>query len=143
MSHFIGSRSKVKENGLVASFVCGHLAKHAEAQHLVTLIEDQDRFVLRFNDIDKISSIYCDFKQENDRTLRRLFKKMWQRKSKKRKDKITKLLAQFKKEGLLEIVDGGASWYDKNYLEYEVKNRELWHSLTRNYSVQRNAGEVI
>jgi hypothetical protein len=56
-------------NNFFVSFICGHLAKHTEAHHLVKLNEDRQRFVLRFDDIDKINSIYCDFKNKNGKIL--------------------------------------------------------------------------
>jgi hypothetical protein len=109
---------------------------------LVTLKEERRRFVLRFNDIDKINSIYCDFKNENGRILTGILNVLFNRKSKKRKDKFKNLMALFEKEGLLEMVGSGTE-YDKEYLKYVVKDGELWYSLTSNYAVQRSLRKVI
>jgi hypothetical protein len=104
---------------------------------LVTLKEDSQRSIVLFNDIDKINSIYCDFKKENSGILTGILNGIFNRNSKKRKDKFKNLLALLEKEKLLEIVGSGTE-YDKEmkeYLKYEVKNGQLWYSLTQNYKV--------
>ena len=130
---FIGSGPKAKSNSFFPSFVCGHLAKHVEARHLVKLKEY--RSILRFNDIDKISSIYCDYiYKEKGKTLKRDLKS--------RRDNFLKIIGQLENDGLLKNVGSGKD-YGKEYLKYEVKNSEMWHSLTKNYSVPRNPRMVI
>ncbi len=144
MFHFVGSPCEEleKANSFFASFVCGHLAKHDEAQQLVTLIEDHDCLVIRFHDIDAIYSIYCDFKQKNDGMLTRLSNRIFERKSIETKDKIKKLKAQLKKTWLLEV--DGINYYDNNYLEYEVENPKMRDLLIKSYnSVQENPRKVI
>lgn len=129
---FIGSGPRAKSNSFFHSFVCGYLAKHVEARHLVKLKED--RSILRFNDIHKISSIYCDYVyEEKGKTLKRDLKS--------RRDNFLKIMVQLENDGLLKNVGSGKD-YDKEYLKYEVKNSEMWHSLTKNYSVQRNTRMV-
>ncbi len=118
--HFLGS------SVFFSHFVCGYLANHADVRQLVKLKED--RSVLRFNDVDKITCIYCDYKQANGKTLKRDLKK--------RKDNFKNIMSQFERDGLLKRVGGGTD-YDKEYLKYEIKDRKLWLSLTRNYSVPR------
>ena len=130
---FIGSDPRAKSNSFFPSFVCGYLANHVEARHLLKLKED--RSILRFNDIDKISSIYCDYiLYEKGRTLKRDLKS--------RRDNFLKIMVQFENDGLLKNIGSGRD-YGKEYLKFEVKNSELWHSLTKEYSVWRNPRMVI
>ncbi len=90
----------------------------------------ENGFVICFNDVDKITIIYCDFKEGKGRKL--------SRDPKKRKDNFKNILSQLEKEGSLEKVGNGKE-YGKEYLKYEIKNSAMWHSLTRNYSVQRKS----
>ena len=125
--YFLGSCSNAESKGFFRGFVCGHLANHDDARHLVKLKED--RCILRFNDVDKISSIYSDFKEANGKILNRDLKN--------RRDNFKKIIKeQFEKGGLLKKVGKGTE-YGKEYLKYEIKDSELWHSLTTKYSVQR------
>ncbi|CAB4012140.1 Hypothetical predicted protein, partial [Paramuricea clavata] len=120
--------SGAKSKNFFSGFVCGHLAKHVEARHLVKLKED--RFILRFNDIDRITSIYCDYiYKEKGKTLKRDFKN--------RRDNFLKIVGQLESDGFLKNVGSGKD-YDKEFLKFEVKNSGMWHSLTKNYSVPRN-----
>ena len=49
---------------------------------------------------------------------------------------------QLENDGLLKNVGSGKD-YDKEFLKFEVKNSEMWHSLTKYYSVLRNPRMVI
>jgi DNA-binding MarR family transcriptional regulator len=89
---------------------------------------------LHLNDIDKISSIFCDFKEESGRKLRRDIKL--------RKDRFRSYMKEFEKKELLEKVGDGTD-YKKKFIKYEVKNMEIWDSLKMNYSIQRNTPMVI
>lgn len=132
--HFIGSSSKQPSDRFFHEFVCDYLAKHAEARYLLKLKEDGLR-LLRFNNIDKITWIYCDYKEKyHSRILSRDFKK--------RKDNFKNIIAPLEKEGSLKKVGNGTE-FGKEYLKYEIKKNELWHLLTRNYSVQRKSNKVI
>ncbi|CAB4033949.1 Hypothetical predicted protein, partial [Paramuricea clavata] len=116
-------KEKLKE--LFREFVCGYLAKHARAKYLVKLKED--RSFLRFDGIDEISSlcreyIYKEEKKELNSGL----------------DNFLKMLVLFEKNKSLESVGRGKR-YGKEYLEYEVNSSELWHLLTRSYSIKRNS----
>ncbi len=96
---------------------------------MVKLKEDRDGYFLRFNDVEKITSIYCDFKQANGKGLKRDLSK--------RKDNFKKIIKeQFEKLGKLEKVGQGTE-RGKEYLKYEIKDSKLWQSLTTKYSVQR------
>ncbi len=123
--YFLGSCSNAESKGFFRGFVCGHLANHDDVRHLVKLKED--RCILRFNDVDKISSIYSDFKEANGKILIRDLKN--------RRDNFKKIMSQFEKGGLLKKVGGGID-YDKEFLKFEIKDSGLWCSLTSNYSVQ-------
>ncbi len=125
--HFLASCLNAKSSVFFTDFVCGYLANHADVRQLVKLKEN--RYVLRFNDVGEITSIYCDFKEANGRKLKRALEK--------RRDNFKNIMSQFEKAELLIKVGGGIE-YGKEYLKYEIKNSELWHSLRRNYSVQRN-----
>ena len=107
-------------------FVCGHLAKDVEARRLVTLKEQG--LILRFNNVDIISSIYLDFKNEDSRKS----KFVWKKNNKNLED----IMARFEEEGLLEKVSAGIK-RDEKYLKYKVKNDKIWSSLSKKYSVQR------
>jgi hypothetical protein len=51
------------------------LSNHPEARDLVKLEEHDSQRFLRFNDIVKITDIYCDYKQdENGKKLKRKLK---------------------------------------------------------------------
>ena len=116
-------------------FVNGHLANHADARSMVTLKEDQSRRYVRLMDLDKISSIYCDYKEENGTKLKR--------EPKKRKDNLKNVFAHFEKEGLLQKISFGKDCeHDKEHIKYEVKDKHLWNSLSRNYSVPKRECKV-
>jgi hypothetical protein len=135
-SFYIDSHSKSKSNGFFDSFVPGYLAKRPEARELVKLKEDGGRFFLRFNDLNKMSLIYCDFKQENGKILNR--------DERRRKDNLKNTLVLFEKEGSLKKIAAGTDFeHGKDYLKYEVTNDELWRSLIRKYSLQRDPCKVI
>ena len=91
------------------------------------LKENSQRTLLRFNDIDRISLIYCDLLEEQNGTISR-------KKLKKRKNLFKKLVAPLEKKGLLHPVGRGME-YCKEYLKYEVKDSKLWESLAKNYTV--------
>ena len=59
-----------------------------------------------------------------------------------RRDNMLKVLASFEKKKVLVKVGSGKK-YSKEYLEYEVKNRELWNLLIRSYKAKRNSSKVI
>jgi hypothetical protein len=101
---------------------------------LVKLKENSQRTVLRFNDIDRISLIYCDSIEENGTMSRR--------KLKKRNTKFKNLVAPLEGKGLLQLVGEGED-YGKKYLKYQVKDSKLWDSLAKNYTVQRSPRTVI
>ncbi len=124
-------------NGFMHRFVCGHLAQHSEARDLVKLKEKDQRHFLRFTDVDKMSLIYCDFKEQNDG-------KNLKRDLKSRKDNMTKTLALSEKDGSLKKVFGGTDFeHSKEHLKYEVLDSELWRSLKKNYSLPKNPHMVI
>jgi hypothetical protein len=115
-------------NVFLDDFVCDHLAKHAEAQHLVTLKEKG--LILRFTNVDKINSIYWEFKKGDSRK--------WKSHLQKKKKCLKKIMEKFEKKGLVKNVGAGIKC-DEKYLEYEViKNSTIWGSLSKKYSVQRN-----
>lgn len=123
---FAGSRP------FFTSFVCDRLANHVEARDLVKLNEDDGRFFLYFNDIDKMSLIYCDFKQQ-------IGGKELKRDAKSRKDNLKNTLALSEKNGSLKKVASGTDHeHHTDYLKYEVMNSELWHSLTSNFRAVQN-----
>jgi hypothetical protein len=77
----------------------------------------EDRSILRFNDIDKISSIYCDYiYKEKGKTLKRDLKS--------RRDNFLKIMVQLENDGLLQNVGSGKD-YGKEFLKYAVKGH--WH----------------
>jgi hypothetical protein len=114
-------------NVFLDDFVCDHLAKHAEARHLVTLKEKSR--ILRFINIHKINSIYWEFKKGDSRKSKLHFQK--------KKKYLKNIMAKFEKKSLVKKVGAGIKC-DEKYLEYEVKNSELSGSLSKKYSVQRN-----
>ncbi len=127
--YFLGSCLNAESNDFFRDFVCGDLANHAEVRHLVKLNEDCNGCFLRFNDVEKITSIYCDFKQANGKGLTRDLSK--------RKDNFKKIIKkQYDELGKLEKVAHGTE-RGKEYLKYEIKDSKLWQSLTTKYSVQR------
>ena len=140
-----GSDSKTKKSPFWSDFLCGGLAKHVEARDLVKVKMDSGRQFVRFTDIDRISSIYCDVKKQNDdRNLNS--------NEKCRKDNVKKILADLAKNGLLKKINAGKDWGTsqdeedkkfKEYLKYEVLDGQLWKELSKNYSVQQKRDTVI
>ena len=101
---------------------------------MVKLKEDDGSSFLRFNDVDKITSIYCDYREENGKVLDRNLKK--------RKDNFKNSMALFEKYGYLKKVGFGME-FERKILKYEIKDEKMWQSLKRNYSVPRNSHTVI
>ena len=114
-------------------FVCGLLAQRYP--DLVKLIKENEYLVLKFNDIDKIGSSYCDFKESTTG-------KELRRKPERTKDRFRRFMKDVENQGLLEKVGDGKE-YGKSFLKYAVKNTDLWNLLKRNYSVEENATMVI
>ena len=114
------------------------LSKHQDARYLVKLEEDSRRF-LSYVDIPRITSIYCDYK-ENNGNGRQLNRNM-----KQRKDNFKNTMALSEKNGLLHKVGWGTE-FGKEYLKYEIYDKGLWNSLQKNrqnYSSPRNSNLVI
>ena len=114
-------------NVFLDDFVCDHLAKHAEAQHLVTLKEKG--LILRFTNVDKINSIYWEFKKGDSRK--------WKLHLQIKKKCLKKIMAKFEEKGLVKNVGAGIKC-DEKYLEYEVKNSTIWGSLSKKYEVKNS-----
>ena len=122
-----------KSNGFFNGFVNDYLANHSEAQQMIKLEEGSQHFLL-FNDIERVTEIYCDHKGKTDQDPGRILKK--------RKDNFKNTVALSEKKGLLEKVGFGTE-FGKEYLKYEIKNDKLWDSLKQKYSVSRNFHMVI
>ena len=94
----------------------------------------ESRRVLHFKDIDKISVVYCDFKEQNGKALNR------DRRS--RMDNFKNILNMKIRNGCLEKFGNGTE-YGKEFVKCGVKNQEWWNSLTRSYTVVKDPGMVI
>ena len=130
----IGSFAKGKS--FFNDFLCGYLSKLPEAQQLVKLKERCGRRLLRLNDMENITNIYCHFNEQKDEVRR--FSRNW----KSAKSNFIHTMAQFEKDGSLAKVGFGME-FGKEYLKYEINDDELWRSLARNYSVSRQPHMVI
>ncbi|CAB4032113.1 Hypothetical predicted protein, partial [Paramuricea clavata] len=102
---------------------------HKECENLVEVTES--RRVLHFKDLDKISVVYCDFKEQNGKALNR--------DSRSRKDNFKNILNMKIRNGCLQKFGNGTE-DGKEFLKYEVKNQEWWNSLTRSYTVVKGPG---
>lgn len=118
----------MKPDGFFCRFICDYLAKHPDGRHLIELTENPP--VLRFNDIDRASDIYCDYKEKIGTKLNR--------DSKRKKDNFKNIL----KLSFLKNVGSGIT-YGKTFLMYEVEDRAVWNLLKSNYSSQRTSHTVI
>lgn len=132
---FTGSCPKLSK--FFTSFVCDHLAKHVEARNLVKLKEDKGCF-LYFNDIDRMSLIYCDFKEQVE-------SKNLNGNAKSGKDGLKNTLALSEKDGsMMKVASGKDHKRHTEYLKYEIMNSELRHSLRKNFhAIQKNRRMVM
>ncbi len=134
-SHFVGSTSKAKPKKLINNFVCGYLAK--QAQDLVKVKQDGQSLLIRFNDINKISSTYCTFKS-GSRDLKS--------DTNHGKDNFEDILALLGSEGSLEKKDTGRKFEHgniKEYMTFEVIDNEMKRVLTSSYPVQKKSRMVM
>ena len=99
---------------------------------MVEIIDD--RRGLHLKDLDRISDIYCDFKEAKGKTLSRDLKS--------RKDNLKNVL-KLKITGNWIERFGNGTEDGKEYLKYEIKNQELWQSLTGRYPVLEPPRMVI
>jgi hypothetical protein len=105
------------------------------------LREEDDAFILRLNDLDKINYIYLNSKRENEGKVKKMFNTL--RKSKKRKNKVKELIEQFDRRGTLETVNLEKKYDGTINIECRVKDGLLWHLLATTFSVQKNLHQVI
>ena len=136
----IGSSLNVKSSTFWDVFICDYLAKHAEADLVTVKLKAKERRSARrlfcLNDIDRISELYCNFKEKNGKTLKK--------DPKKRKDNLKNILAINEKEGRLTKCTSGTHYDNKReYLKYEVNDDRFWNFLERNYTVQRTPRMVL
>ena len=115
------------------NFLCNFLASHDEGRDLVEIIES--RCGLHLKDLDRISDIYCDFKEK-------VKLKILSRDLNSRKDNLKNVLKLKVKGNWMERFGNGTE-DGKEYLKYEIKNHELWQSLTGKYSLVKPPRMVI
>ena len=94
---------------------------------MLALKEDGRR--LRFLDIDKIDTIYFGYKEENGTGEKRYTGK----------DHFANSLAYFEKEGSLKKISYRKNYkHNKQRIEYQVNDDNLWDSLARKYLVEES-----
>ena len=105
----------------------------AQRRLLKLKVDGKGRFIVHFQDIDKISLFYCAFKEEDGKTL--------SREPKHRRDNFLAITKQQEKQGLLKTVGHGTE-DGKEYFKFEVLNIALWQSLESKFSVQKHSQTV-
>jgi hypothetical protein len=118
-------------------FILGFLLHFGtqEQRLLIQLkVDRRERRVLLFPNIDGISSLYCDFKEENGRRLSRDLKD--------RKDNFKAIMRQQENAGFVKNIGNGTG-DGREYLKYKVLNDDLWRALSTKYSVKVRFEEKI
>ena len=110
--------------------MCDYLSKDLQTSRDLVKVKIKDgQFNVRFNDVDKISLLYCKFKDLDDD-------------EKKRKDNLKQIFKLLVKSELLEEIGRGTE-YGKEYLKYKVLDRDLSHELSTKHSVQNKHNMVM
>ena len=65
-------------------------------------------------------------------------KTLFKRRSKKRKNKVQRILTQSQKEGSLELISPETKSDKSKNLDYKVKNDKLWDLLSTKYFVHKH-----
>ena len=112
---FSGSFSKAKNDEFL-DFLCDYLAKREECRNLVKVKTKEGRQFLYFKDFDNISNLYCDFKEQSGKPLKRDLRT--------RKDNLKNILRLKEKNSCLKKIGYGTIYDkdDKEYVKYEVEN---------------------
>ncbi len=118
-----------KSNEFFLFFVCDYLLKVANAGDYVELRENPP--VLHLKDLDKISNIYCDYKDQKPNSVRKL-----NREKKKRLDNIKNTIKLYEKGQPPSLTRVGSGvMYGKEFLMCEIKDEALWLSLKQSFSL--------
>ena len=124
--HFIGP-CPPKSNEFFLFFVCDYLLKVANAGDYVELRENPA--VLHLKDLDKISDIYCDYKDQKTTSGKKL-----NREKKNRLDNIKNTIKLYEKGQAPSLKKvGNGVMYGKEFLACEIKDSALWCSLKRSF----------
>ncbi len=104
-------------------FLCDHLLKLPDAGNYVELKENPP--LLRLNNLDKISDIYCDYQDQKTGSGKKL-----NREKKERPDNLNDIIEPYEKTqppSLKKV--GNGVMYGKEFLACEIKDNALWCSL--------------
>ena len=136
LNHFItGASTIIKGYQFFDDFICGYLLLYGDARKLIALREIGARRFLCFLDLDKISSVYCDYKENSGKSLGRDLKM--------KKDNFKTILKYFEKEGSLKKFSLTNVFDGREQIEYQVNNEHLWDSLRKHYAVKRSRHRMV